>query len=407
MNVWIMNHYAGKNGHRHYEISKRLSAHGYDVSVILSSHQWGIGKYTFSEKIKIETIDDQFHYVWLKTKPDYLHSSVKRVFNMIDYALLIKKYANFLVQKLGAPDVIIASSVHPLAWEAGRYLANKYRAKLILELRDEWPLTLIEIGGISKYHPIIVFFDYINKRALRKADAFIGTSKGMHEYIRDRYHLNFEKRAWVPNGYDAENIIRNAQPAPLPLRELLEKNWCVTYIGSITVAEGLGYLVNVIEQFNQQCGLPIHFLIIGEGNEKERIIEKVNSLNLSNVTIYGGVNHDTVYSILSQSKVCVAPARFSGELAKYGLSMNKLNDYLFSGKPTILTYEGENVVLDSESGYCIGLEDLDGFIECLKKLYEMSEDDREYMGEQGRKEIKKNYNFDLLTEKYIDIIETV
>lgn len=406
MNVWIINHYAVKNGHRHFELAKRLVEKGHKCTVIAADRfeKCAELKDKSCSRFCIEEIYSNFNYVWLNPKPSYESSNIKRVINMISFDLLIKKTACKIINELGKPDIVIGSSVHPLAWNAARRVSREYNAKLILEMRDEWPLSLIEIGGISKNHPIIYFFDYINRKALKSANWFIGSSKGMYNYIVDRYDIKNLGNTWIPNGYDTQNIKANATEVPDTLKEVLE-GWCVTYTGSIIMSEGIDYLVDVIKRFNEKYSLPITFLIIGEGNIKQHVSKRIFNEGIENIVLHDSVEHSKIYNILKKSKVCVAPARFSGKLAEYGLSMNKLNDYLYSGNPTILTHEGYNVVEDSGAGYCIPLYDIESFVDCIKALYTMTDKERYELGEKGKREIEHNYSYDLLADRLNNIIE--
>ena len=60
------------------------------------------------------------------------------------------------IDTLDDPDVIIGSSPHPFAALASLFVARKKKVPFVLEIRDLWPQSLIDIGGLSRYNPGII-----------------------------------------------------------------------------------------------------------------------------------------------------------------------------------------------------------------------------------------------------------
>jgi hypothetical protein len=86
--------------------------------------------------------------------------SVKRVMSWIDFEWKFFLNSGKLIDY--EPDTIIVSSLSLLTVINGLILKRKFKkAKFIFEVRDIWPLTLIEEGGYSKYHPAVLFFGLI------------------------------------------------------------------------------------------------------------------------------------------------------------------------------------------------------------------------------------------------------
>lgn len=409
-NIWILNHYASLNGHRHYELGKKFKMQGNNVVVVASmvNCPHSISK---DADYSLEKIEKGFYYVWLRTKPEEISGSIQRILSMFSYVRLVKKYAGNFVKDFGRPDVVIASSVHPLVWESAYYIKKKYSTKFICEIRDIWPVSIIEHTKVSKHHPVVFFFDIINRRAFRRCDALVATAKKVNQFIKDRYHKDVSPYYWIPNGYstDDELVEIPAQTAEelAPLFEYMDSHWCMTYTGSITKSEGVEYLVSAFGKFQKQCDFKISLVIVGEGNCRKQVEEIVNSQKISNVYMQGNVERQYISYILGKSKICVATPRITYNIGKYGLSMNKLSDYLWSGRPVLFAYDYFNVVKDADAGICIPKDDIQQFIEALKKLYCMSVEEREKLGKNGKKEILKNYDYNVLSKRYLQIIEKI
>ena len=110
---------------------------------------------------------------------------------------------------------------------------------------------------------------------------------------------------------------------------------------------------------------------------------------------------------LSKGKVCIAALRDDRVLNDLGLSLNKLNDYLYSGNPTVFACGSVNVVGQSGGGIVVPPGDAKAYAEALVRVYHMSEEERKEMADKGRKEIKEKYSYSLLAKQYMKIFEEV
>ena len=131
MKIWLMNHYAtsmyrDKAG-RHYWFAKKLENEGHNVTVFCATTflnnteniDTGKAKYIVEES-------DGTPFVFIKTS-SYKGNGTDRVKNMVTFFLNLIPSAKKIAKKLGKPDVIIASSVHPLTMVAGILLARKLK----------------------------------------------------------------------------------------------------------------------------------------------------------------------------------------------------------------------------------------------------------------------------------------
>jgi hypothetical protein len=71
------------------------------------------------------------------------------------------------------PDVVIASSPHPLVIYGAEQIARHSGAVLCFEVRDLWPLTLIELGKMSRRHPFVSLMQRVEDYAYRVSDKVI------------------------------------------------------------------------------------------------------------------------------------------------------------------------------------------------------------------------------------------
>ena len=204
MNIWILNHYAITpdlpGGTRHFDFGKELAKRGHKVTIFASSFRHSLFKETKlygNSNYAIDKISDGFRFVWVKTVP-YKVNNWKRVLNMLSYSWRVYETAKFL--SLERPDVIVGSSVHLFAVLTAYLLSLHFRAHFIMEVRDLWPQTLVNMG-ISKWHPFVVSLSFLEKFLYRRARKIITLLPKAHKYI-ESLAISTEKVVWISNGVD-------------------------------------------------------------------------------------------------------------------------------------------------------------------------------------------------------------
>ncbi len=409
--IWILNHHSGLEGDRHYELAKEMTGDGLEVVVFMSAFDHQKEKYIFEKPVAIRKIQKGLTYVWLKTAPSYHGNGAARILNMMDYCRLMKKYEQKFYEKFGTPDIVIGSSVHPFSWESAYRIAKKNKAPFICEIRDFWPLSFIEMYGWSKYHPVCLLFSLLERRAYRRADAIVTSMEFGYKYLEQFPYVNRDRVYWIANGYHTEAIDRVLSEGkvtlPEEMEQYLEDNWCAVYTGSFVDSECLLDMLDTAAYMQEHQMNEVKLAIIGDGHLRAEMEEKVRREKLKNVRIFSRIEKSQVAVALSKAKVCIAALKDDRVLNDLGLSLNKLNDYLYSGNPTVFACNSVNVVGESGGGIVVPCSDPKAYAEALMQVYQMSDDERQAMGEKGRKEIREKYSYSLLAKRYEDIFDTV
>lgn len=397
--IWIINHHATTNGHRHYELACEFARLGYRTFVFASSYSHETHKYLYDEACRIEHVASDVFFVYLRTSPEYINNGSKRVMNMFSYLRMVKRYAPDIWEQYGKPSYVIGSSVHPLAWEAAYWVSRKCNAKFICEVRDFWPLSLIEISGMSKCHPLVLFFSMIEWRSYRHAYKIVTTIPYGYKYICDEMGFPREKVFWMPNGIRIDNEEVQAN-LPTELDSYLSKHWCCIYTGSFVKSECIDYM---LEAFAQLKDKDIFFAIIGSGSEKENIEKQIAELSLKRVCIFPRIEKAQVMVALRKAKCCLA-ALENLPIYRLGMSLNKLNDYLLSGTPVIFACDAPNVVQETES-ISIPYGDPSRLTEAIIRVKNMDDVTRERICESGREVIESIYDYNVIARNYIEMLE--
>ena len=409
--IWILNHYASTDyddqGGRHYGIAKYLRREGYEPVIFCCNKIHNTNRFCFNNDNLVNELTDEatdVPYVFLRGR-DYSGSGKKRVLNMLDFYRNLKKIAPAYAKKSGKPDIIYASSVHPLTLVAGIKLARRYGVKCICEVRDLWPESIVEYSdSLSKDNPIIKVLYAGEKWIYKKCDALIFTFENGYDYIRERgwtQAVPREKVFYVNNGVDLE-IFNYNKDAYLIQDEDLEDDDRINiiYTGSIRKVNNLGRLLDIAKLIRND---KIRFLVWGDGDELEPLRKRLEDEKITNVVFKGKVDKKYIPYITSKAYINFAHNNPS-KLFKYGISFNKIFDYMAAGRPILVDFEcNSNPVINigaeiSTQGYTC--EDIAHAIEAAA---EMSGEKYRALCENSIKGAKR-YDYKQLAKELINVI---
>ncbi|MDN5332054.1 MAG: hypothetical protein PWP45_1279 [Tepidanaerobacteraceae bacterium] len=401
--ILLINHYAGAPElgmeYRPYYLAKEWIRLGHKVIIVASSYSHLRIKNADMDKYVKEEEIDGIKYVWLKTIR-YKGNGLKRVLNMLNFILRLSQYNEYLVKKYH-PNVVIASSTYPLDIFPAYLISKKSRAKLIFEVHDLWPLTPIELGGYSKYHPFIVIMQIAENFAYRKSDYVVSILPKAYEYMKE-HGLASHKFVHIPNGICVEEWEGRNQEIPKEHKKLIERlksegKFIVGYTGAHGIANALDTL---IESAQFLKGRPVAIVLVGDGPEKVKLKTKVDSMGLENIFFLPPVPKSSISKLLSMMDALYIGLK-KQSLFRYGISPNKLIDYMMSGKPIIQSITaGNDIVKETGCGISVEAEDPSQVAYAIEKLMNLSEEERKIMGGKGRNYVKKYHSYQKLAEDF-------
>ncbi len=404
--IWILNHYAVLPNHgggtRHFDFARELTKRGYNVTIFASSYNHFIKKEMLeaNEYSRIEIVEG-IKFVWLKTKPYYKSNGLLRILNMCSYFFhILKVYKHY-----DEPDIVIGSSVHPFAWLAAYFISKRTKAKFLCEIRDLWPQTLIDMGSMSHNNPVVVLFRAIERYIYKRASSIITLLPGAYSYIT-KLGVPENKIVYIPNGVDVERqkqqALQNAETLDKQMRDMLDKYFCCIYIGSHGIANSLDTLVKSAQIIDNQGYDEIKYIFVGNGTEKERLIQYCEKSGIANISFFDSISKDLVPAVLSMGKINLISMQKS-DIYKYGISLNKLFDYMYSAKPIV--FAGNvycNAIEAANAGIIVEAEEPQRVADAVLKLYNMSEEERSNIGNNGKAYVEKNHDIKKLVDKLIE-----
>lgn len=400
--IWIINQYASTPttgvGGRHYYLAQELAKQGYNVYVIASSANHLLHQQPhLDQNITFEPVAG-FTFVWIKM-PQYTQAhSRQRVLNWFLFSWRLHKLEKSIPDK---PDSVLCSSPSPLTFLGAHRLAKRFSARLIFEVRDIWPLTLMEIGGYSANHPFIRLMQWVENRAYRDSYKVISNLKNAVEHMIE-HGLNKDKFTWVANGFSLDEVNNNEPLSQIVSQQLPKNKFVIGYTGTLGVANSLDTLIDAAEILKGYEA--ISFVLVGRGREKARLKARVDKINLNNVIFIDAIPKVQIQAMLSTFDACFI-GWLKDDLYRFGIAANKIPEYFYAGKPVIHSYGGAcDPVSQFNAGLLAEPENPKALADAVLKLYQMPEHKRKILGENGHKASVEHYEYGMLSKKLAGVL---
>lgn len=316
-----------------------------------------------------------------------------------------KKATKWAAERYGKPDAILGSSAHPLAALLAVRLAKKYHCRSGVEIRDLWPESIVVMGVAQKNNPAVLLLKRLEKWLYKHADAVVFTMEGAYDYIVEQgwdKEIPRSKVFNVNNGVDLEAFDYNRDHFRLEDPDLEDPETIkVVYTGSIRLINRMDLMVDMAKELRNPN---IKLLIWGTGNELEALRERVKAEGLSNIVFKGFVEKKYIPSIVSRSDINLVHWTMSS-LLKYGISYNKLFEYLAGGRPVYATVRTPySIIAPAGCGFVTKGFTPKELAEGLERMAALLPEERCRMGENAR-QTALEYDFKYLTKKLLAVLE--
>ncbi len=398
--IWLINHYAGApgvgRGLRHFHLAKEWGRLDIDVTVVAANNHHLLYGETLKPGYKsIEGVP----FYFLKV-PGYSGNGLFRILNML--AFLFRLIFGGLRGELdGKPNIIVASSPHPFSWLGAFILAKRYKAKLIFEVRDIWPMSLVELAGLSSWHPLVLLLSGVEWLAYRCSDLVVSNLPFAYEHMEAR-GMNPDKFLWVPNGVIEDDYADSATCSLAMSVQRLKSNdkFVVIYAGGHGAPNALGQVIEsatLLEGDNS-----IVFVLVGDGEEKQRLKDVVEKRHLTNVVFYDPVTKKDVDQALMYADVGLATVH-PNRIYEFGVSLNKLYDYMLAKLPVLYVVPSRyDPVSEASCGITVTPGCPEKLAQEIKMLSNLPHSKLTEMGGRGYKFVKENHNYKKLAIRFME-----
>ena len=401
--IWFVSHYSMPPEYEQ-RIKTQMYAHflgqqGIDCTIFSAStiHNTDINLIHGKEEY-VERQYGDLKFIHIRCS-DYSKTDIKRIINMEQFSYRFSRIA----ERYTPPDVIVADT-YCVSYKPIYKYCKRHKIPFVVDVRDLWPQSIVEYLHFSENNPIIRIMYNMERNMFVNADRLIFSFDGGYEYIQDRKLgklISKEKVFYINNGVDLEEFQKNSRSYMVEDADLSNPDFFkVVYVGSIRKVNNLGLLLDAAKEISND---KIKFLIWGSGDELEELRMRIRNEKINNVTFKGQIEKKYIPYITQMADLNLIHNN-PAEIFKYGISFNKMFDYMASGKPSLTTfpckhnpavYEGAGVdVIDTTPR------------EIAKTIDYLSKSDLTEYAKKA-KEAAQKYDYKVLSMRLLEILSNI
>lgn len=325
----------------------------------------------------------------------YGRGRLDRIVSWLSYCLS----ALWLVLRggVGGCQVVYASTPHLLTPCVGLLVARLRRVPFVLEVRDLWPRTLVELGELRQGSALHRALSAVETFLYRRAAAVVVVTAGWEDYLQERGVPRAAVHV-VTNGADLD-VLESALSKTQAKQRLGLDGPVAIFAGAHGVKDGLDQIIDAAGT----C-LDVTFLLVGDGGDKIRLQSRVVEEGLPNVVFLQPVPKQALGDVLAAADVGLHTVA-DIDLFKQGMSPNKLYDYMAAALPVVTTAGGAIARLVEESG--AGLATTPGAVaEGVHRLLEDAGSARR-CGQAGRSYVDRHAARRVMAERLERVLDDV
>ncbi|NJP07781.1 MAG: glycosyltransferase family 4 protein [Chloroflexaceae bacterium] len=336
---------------------------------------------------------------WLLPLPN--RKPYERVLNYSSF-WLSSSLRGMLLQR---PDVVIGTSPQLLVGLSGWWLGRVKRVPFVFEVRDLWPES-ITASGVGNDQSLFV-------RTLRAISGFLYRSSthiavvtpAFQQNLVQQWQIDPQKIAIAQNGVETDLFTPDGPTAHVQQAFQLKGRFVVSYIGTLGLAHGLTTVLEAAVEL-QQSRPDVLFLLVGEGADRERLLQLVQAYGLTNVRFTGQQPREQIPALLRASHACLVLLK-KADVFKTVIP-TKMLECMACARPIILGVEGQarELIETAQAGLCIPPEDVPSLVASITRLH----DDaalRQHLGDQGRRYIVEHLSRERMAHEYLHVLEQV
>jgi glycosyltransferase involved in cell wall biosynthesis len=398
MTIWCISKYASVPNYgtapRLFYLAKGFVNLGHKA-ILLTSDANHFAKYPDTDRTYNHDEIEGVSVCWIRTKKYSKTASISRILSWLDFE---RRLFLFDAKTLPKPQVVIVSSLSIFTVLFGIYLKRKFSARLVFEVRDIWPLTMTEEGGFSRWHPLVLLIGLIEKLGYNHADLIVGTMPKLDMHVRNI--LGYDRPFLCsPLGFNPGNYQKTTATESNPFSAAFpEGKTIIGYAGSMGITNALEPFIGAIKLLRSNP--EIHFMLVGGGDLRPRF--EAELAGSSNVTFLPKIPQEEVKYFLEKCNILYLSTKNS-RVWEYGQSMNKIVQYMLSGKPILASYSGfPSMINEAGCGRFIPISSPEALRDAILELIALGQDELEKMGEGGRKWVWEHRKYPILAKGYID-----
>jgi glycosyltransferase involved in cell wall biosynthesis len=389
MKIWLVDHYANTmteaGGVRQFSMAREMVDRGHEVTIVASNFNHMIFKES-TESIDIEDIDGV--KFWRIPVAAHSGNGLSRVWNMASFAINFWK-ASKIIDVL-QPDIILGSSPHLFAALASLKISQRFKIPFVMEIRDLWPQSLVDLDILPKYHPFVILLAAIERYLYKKAQGIVTLLPNSIDYLVN-LGVNKKNITCIPNGVNLNLIDRQ------PIQPPESGKFTIMFAGAHGYANSLDTALDAMKILQtKDLNSQIELHLVGDGTQKKMLQEKVTTEKIENVLFFDPVPKTEIYDVL-QTADCFLMPLLDSPVFYWGVSPNKLFDYFAIARPVIFAVNSPfDLVAKAEAGISIPPNNPEALADAMEQASLLSSKQRWEMGINGRKYLEEHHDLQKL-----------
>jgi glycosyltransferase involved in cell wall biosynthesis len=376
------------------------AAAGHDVTVVTSApnHPKGVVYSGYKNRLFQREMRDGVNVVRVWTFLAANEGFLRRTLNYVSFLLS----ATLALLRLSRPDVYVSTSPQFFCGLTGLVAVSLRRAPWVLEIRDLWPESIVTVGAMRK-GLITRSLEWIERLAYRRADRIVSVTDSFVAHIAERCQ-DGKTIDVIKNGVDLVLFKRGNDGETVKQRFGLAGRIVAAYVGTHGMAH---HLDTVLDAADRLRGDPrIGFLLVGDGAERKRLVERAANMGLDNLRIVGQLPKADMPAIWAATDVSIILLKKSETFTK--VLPSKMFEAMAMECPIVLGVEGEAKQLLEEAGAGIAITP-EGVEELVAAVVRLANEPglRERLGRQGLAHVRANFDRTKLAERYLDVLASV
>lgn len=349
---------------RTYEHCKKWVKMGYQVTVITCFPNFPKGKVFegYTNKLYQKENIDGINVVRVWSYITENNGFFKRIIDYVSYA-----FTSFIFGLFIKKDLIIATSPQFFTALSGRMLSLFKRIPWVMEVRDLWPDSIAAVGSMNKNSKVFKILKKIENHLYKTASKIIVVTDSFKNYLINEHKILPEKIGVFKNGIIINNLNKPKLNDVIALKESLglENKIVISYIGTHGLAHGLKFILDSISKISNQN---LHFLFIGDGAEKQKLIKYSKTLDSKNFTFLKSVTKSEIPLYIDISDYSLVNLKKSDDFKN--VIPSKIFENIAMYKPILLGVEGESkkLINDYRVGVCFEPENEKSFLNALDDI---------------------------------------
>lgn len=383
-----------------YDFAEELKERGYEVSLITTKPRYNLTKE--KSRLTYDLVTDENGVRVVRIDVPSLHKTNYLKRGIASLILPFLFYHHIKKEVSERPDVIFVYSPPLTLGIAGIWAKKHFNSKLVFNVQDIFPQNAIDLG-ILKNPLLIKFFEWLEEYIYKRANVITVHSEGNRKFLLDKKKQPDYKVKIVYNWINYERFKNVSSQKNFRSIFGLESKFIILFAGVVGPSQGLDVVVDVAKEL--QDNPEIHFLIVGDGTEKEKLTEKIRNLGLENISFHSFIEEKDYPKLLKEADVGLVSLSAKNKTA---VVPGKLMGYMAAGLPVLAVLnkesDGHQIIKAAECGFGLFPQDKKGIINAVLEL-KSNKKLREQFGENGRIFAQKNFARDDCVDKYENIFK--